>query len=683
MALFQPTNITPDIRGELGNGTVDGSGSLTVSWQVNGNVAMTAFSIAIYKNDSASTQVYTTGKLTTNCPFYGTDYNGDIVLFSYTISSPGLSNGNEYKLIITQYYSGGSVTQSSASVFQTRAAPSLSINNLPSSSLDKRSYTFTATYTQAQGDALNWVRWRLAYADDTDDPIYDTENIYGTAQLQFTYDGFFTGNTYAIRCTAQTSNGIDADTGWQTFSVSYNASPLTGAVTVTCTPSKSAVLVGWPAVSYMPGTASGTYTLSGGKITLPSGSSVLWDNVNNTEMSLAAPWSLFYNGILSSDSVTIVTIGTTNGDIVFSYSTDKFSLSLNGGESTATLSQNEILREYAIYAAVTPTAFVVRYLYNIPGLYPDDALYPSKTLYPDEDVVTAAYQVADLSYAQGDITSVKINGAQICDYLNIEQGEASQSSLTQVKAGTYEPTLGDSTLLLANFNAGLSAGNIGGETADSLVALAIYRRQQGSGVLQHIADLPLSTYQFYDYSVASQQGDYTYYLFPMGESTYIAEPISSESINPCFWNWTLLACNENSEGYFEVEQEFTFGKNLASGSISNNNTPNILKNFTRYPAVQMDSANYMSGTLTSLIGVIDSKTAKYSDTLSLRDAIYNLSTNSGPLFLKNRKGDLLRVAIAAETTMETMDDTREQAQTVSLSWVQIGDASTASIIQTS
>ena len=44
MALFQPTNIYPSSLGELGNGTVDITKPLAVSWQVNGNSAMTAFS---------------------------------------------------------------------------------------------------------------------------------------------------------------------------------------------------------------------------------------------------------------------------------------------------------------------------------------------------------------------------------------------------------------------------------------------------------------------------------------------------------------------------------------------------------------------------------------------------------------------------------------------------------------
>lgn len=87
--------------------------------------------------------------------------------------------------------------------------------------------------------------------------------------------------------------------------------------------------------------------------------------------------------------------------------------------------------------------------------------------------------------------------------------------------------------------------------------------------------------------------------------------------------------------------------------------------------------NYMGGTLQSLIGVI--KDGEYSDTIDLRDAIYNLSTTTNVLFLKNRKGDLLRIRPSGEISMETMDNSRQQAQTVSFPWVEVGDASDAAI----
>ena len=211
MALFMPTAVTPSLTGALGNGVVDASKDMAVSWQVNGNTPMTAFQIVLYKNDTNSTQIYSTGKLTEGCPFYGKNAKGVPQTFSYTLAASALSgagmvNGEAYKLVITQWWSDTeSVVQSSASAFITRAAPVLTMGEI--GTISSKNATFTADYSQEQGDALNWVRWRIAYADDTANPFYDTQNLYGVSDLSASYDGFFSGEQYAVRLSVQTERG--------------------------------------------------------------------------------------------------------------------------------------------------------------------------------------------------------------------------------------------------------------------------------------------------------------------------------------------------------------------------------------------------------------------------------------------------------------------------------------------
>ena len=59
-----------------------------------------------------------------------------------------------------------------------------------------------------------------------------------------------------------------------------------------------------------------------------------------------------------------------------------------------------------------------------------------------------------------------------------------------------------------------------------------------------------------------------------------------------------------------------------------------------------------------------------------------LSVSPKTLFLKNRKGDLLKVNINGSISMETWDEVRSQAQTVSLPWVESGDAEGLPIVLT-
>ena len=688
MALFQPTNITPSVLGDLGNGTVDITQDLTVTWQVNGNSAMTAFEIVFYQNNTGSSQLYTTGKVTEGCPFYGTNYAGKVIPFSYTIptaslTGAGMANGNTYKLIITQYWSDqDSVTQVSAAAFVTRAAPTLVIDNMPET-LAAKNATFTATYTQAQGDALNWVRWQIADADHLDNPFYDTGNIYGTAQLQAQYDGFFRESNYAVQCLVQTENGVDVSTGWQPFSVDYAASSLEGAVQVRQERGdRSALLVSWSDVSYIPGSATGDYTIQDVILDLSDDSSVVWDEVNGGPLSFDAPWSVFFKTQLSGGESVLFLLDTSEGTVALHYARREQALSLTLGSETIPLQEN--LSQYATVTMVlTPTTVYLRLDWLTGGLHPSQTLYPGATLYPRADTIPATVRnTTAVAYTQGTITGITLNGPQKCDWIALYKGAAADADVAAAMAGTFIPVNENGWYFVSNFDNGtLNGGNLG-QTDDPLTGLSLYRQQGEQERLEHLIDLPLRVGQVFDYGAASQQGPYVYYLFPTGPETYIADPIVSNPANPCFWNWTVLSCAARTDGGWVVEQEFSFGKNLVSGSITNGNSPQVLKNFTQYPTVQIDPANYQEGTLGSLIGVIDKKTGKYRDSIALRDAIYGLSTTTNTLFLKNRKGDLMEIRTSGPVGMETWDGSAAQAQTVSLPWVQVGSGKGESILLT-
>lgn len=682
MAIYQPTNISPSLWGELGNGVVDATKALTVTWQVNGTSALTAFSITIYQNDAASTQLYTTGKLTDGCPFYGTNYAGETQLFSYTIaasalSGAGITNGGNYKLVITQYWSSSaSVTQTSASAFVTRADPTLSITGIPDPVAAKE-YNFTGTYAQAQGDTLNWVRWQLCAQGSEDDPLYDTERIYGTGELQFKYDGLFSGTTYGVRLQAQTENGVQADTGWVYFAVSYATASSTAAVQVCCTKSVSGIYITWPRLASIMGSADGDYEISGGKLTLPAGSAITWDSVTGQAMRFAPPWMIVWKGKIAQ-AATLLTAETDNGNIAVRAAKDSLTLMLDDAvlyESTETLNYGA-----EILVALTPGTLYCWQMNLSGGLYPQKGLYPHKELYPLRSTVEQVTQwSADISIGNTDITGLKLEGAQVTDYL-----WASAQSLTAQQmdklfgSGTFVPSFDENTLMLANFEDGLQAGNLSGVFGSGLQGFSVYRYETGAQTLKRIADVSLDKLAIVDCGAKSQV-PVRYYMFGIGAETYTTAPIISEEITPVFWDWTVLECAAGNDGTYRPSGIFRFGKNLTSGAIGNNNQPGVLQNFTPYPTVQPSPANYRSGTLTSLIGSID-REGNYSDTTELRDRIYALSVTQGALFLKNRKGDIWQIRTSDAVSMSTADGTREQAQVASLPWVETADAESARII---
>ena len=690
MALFMPSYVTPDLRSGIGLGTVDVTDGMTVSWRINGASALQSFSITIYSNNAASTQLYTTGQITTGCPAYGTTSSGDPQLFSYTISAATLSganitNGNSYKLVIKQWWSvSGSITQASASVFVTRKTPTLSISTIGTGGvITTRYYTFTGNYSQANGDTLNWFRWQIAYANDTDNPFYDSGNISGTMDISCYYDGFLNGGNFAVRLTVQTENGVEAATAWKPFSSSYAMPTTTGGVAAKCIKDTDAVQVEWTGIGAYPGTASGSYTITDAHICrLAAGTTITWEDGIAKPMNLAVPWSVIWRGTLGNADATIFTIKQTNGNITLNYDHASQSITLKQGNTTLA-TQTGIINSPRVTAVLTESALFLRIERMGGGLYPAAALYPSASLYPKSDsalsVTTAEIAV---TYTQTAITMAKVGGYQSCEFFEIQKGTASADTIAEaITNGTYEPSINGDDYLLVNWTNGINAGSlvIGNNV---VIGFALYRAQNGSTILEKIAVTDPATEEIYDYGAASQQGPYTYYLFPIGSTSYIAQPIISASIDPCWWNWTLMECEETDDSnIFSVLSAFRFQFNVGSGAMSNNNAPGLQQNFTPYPTVQLTPQNYKSATLSGLIGAVKwvNGQPEYYDSITLRDAILALSVTQNPLFLKNRKGDLLRVKISAAISMQTDDDSIEQMQSASIPWAEVGSAEGVSL----
>lgn len=471
--LFMPTNIIPDLKSGIGLGVIDATLPMKVSWQVNGDYpVMTGMNITIYLNDEASTQKYTTGKVTFSSPFYGANELGELQYYSYTISagdlsSAGITNGHEYKMVIIQYYDANgteaSVTQSSASVFITRRNPTFTLASVPAT-VTSSTYTFTLAYSQAQGDTLDWVRYEIAQGSDTDDPIYDSGNIYGAAVYTCTYKGFRSGYNYSFRATGQTSSGILLSTGWQTFTVSYSVTPTTGSVTVGVEKDVNGVVIDWSGLSMVSGQTR---------------------------------W-------------------------------------------------------------------------------------------------------------------------------------------------------------------------------------AVYRERDDSGVLVKVADVGSGIREIIDYGCASGQGPYDYLIAATDSAgTIIGSPVKSEEIRPVFYRWTLLTADDNGDGSFTVTAQYHFKYNMDSGTVSNNNAPNVLQNFTSNPTVQPAPQNYRSGSLKAFVGTVTD--GKYTDSLALRNALMALSVTEDPMFLKSSKGDVMRIRLNGAVTASTSEKTAELAQSVSVPWIALEDAAETGI----
>ena len=341
------------------------------------------------------------------------------------------------------------------------------------------------------------------------------------------------------------------------------------------------------------------------------------------------------------------------------------------GNGTVDASQNMTVT-WQVDGQNAMTAFEIKILANTA-----ESLEPSVRLFPRASQFSVLKYMADAVMADMTVVNVKLVGAQVCDYLWIEEGELTDTVVAALmSAAGYTPEFGGRTLLLADFATDLRGGNIVAE--EPLTGWAVYRREEGAASLVHVADVGYAERSVIDCAAASQ-GTYTYYVFGVGERSFVTTALPSQPVTVCLWDWTILSCAEDGDNVYRVEELFRFSLNVESGTVSNNNRPTLLENFTRYPTVQMVPQLYQSGELSGYIGEVGAN-AEYSDTLAKRDALFALALTQNTLFLKNRKGEVLRVFVNAEITCETQDNTRQQALICAVPWAETGSAEGAQIL---
>lgn len=189
-------------------------------------------------------------------------------------------------------------TQNSFSTIITRTTPTLSINTF-TTPVATAIMTFSAGYAQAQGDNVKWVQWQLAKVQDGEvdetSLLDDTGEIY-TPILEYEYIGFENGNTYAVRCVVETENGILISTEWDIFPVSYTQQSYEGAFTAQCVKDEDCNLVQWDSLVVIPGNSTGDYTIDNDVLSLPSGSTIFWNEKDGEPLNVAQPWSATWNG---------------------------------------------------------------------------------------------------------------------------------------------------------------------------------------------------------------------------------------------------------------------------------------------------------------------------------------------------------------------------------------------------
>lgn len=279
------------------------------------------------------------------------------------------------------------------------------------------------------------------------------------------------------------------------------------------------------------------------------------------------------------------------------------------------------------------------------------------------------------------LKKVRVNDGVKLDFLHIEEASSTNQDIFSNKR--YKPTLNNYSRFLAMFdNANTTARGI----ADVALGytFSIYKEVEGTNQLKYVAHLEEGGLSMTDYNI-SNANKYKYYIFKEDESA-ISEAVTSNVVEACWWNWSLIdlipSTEEKNLYYANPNSIWKFDLNVSSSARTQNIQTTVYNNLTKYPKISIGKSNYSSGSLTCLLGDIKRTTTslgEYIEPATMLDDWNDFCTNGHIKLLKDRKGNAMLVGIN-NTSAQVDDILREQANTITFDWTQVGDVSDITII---
>jgi hypothetical protein len=120
-----------------------------------------------------------------------------------------------------------------------------------------KSYTFNATYTQAENVGWKYYQWSLYNSNGV---VIEQSNEITTGAIQYTFDGLIDTTTYGIGLILENQDGVKLSVGIIYFTVDYASPSVTNVPTTNVLCDKDAIQLSWDKILVNAGIAEGTGT---------------------------------------------------------------------------------------------------------------------------------------------------------------------------------------------------------------------------------------------------------------------------------------------------------------------------------------------------------------------------------------------------------------------------------------
>ena len=271
-------------------------------------------------------------------------------------------------------------------------------------------------------------------------------------------------------------------------------------------------------------------------------------------------------------------------------------------------------------------------------------------------------------------STLKINGNCDVNYVWSKRADLNSEDINTIaNNGIYSPLWDNQTVMLATFSNTLNASNISG----TIYGYLIHRQKSNENIRYKVAEVDSTITNIKDFNIGNK-ASYQYFITPIyinnGQKS-LGDPILTDSIQTDFNSWSVISLSPTSDENIytvDVNDIWNFYIDTKSGSFANKDDKIITKGLGQFPKMYIGKTNYLTGSLSCLIGNVNCEAKYYDDDIEKLESWRDFCNNGKLKLLRDPKGHIIPCEIT-DISYENDDKYEELPTTISFNFTQLAD----------
>lgn len=175
-------------------------------------------------------------------------------------------------------------------------------------------------------------------------------------------------------------------------------------------------------------------------------------------------------------------------------------------------------------------------------------------------------------------------------------------------------------------------------------------------------------------------GNYVYKITGLLENRAVCDGTVEVPVSPKLTGYTITNISQGGDGKYIAGDIWRFSADIKNTTVTQNIDRYLHIGYGQYPVTSSTDVNYLSGTLTGMLGYLNCKTKEYTDDITLVKEWRKFIAQPTMFMLKSQKGDVWFVNIVDNPTTEYQEDHHKFPTSFSFNWVEVARDITVSQI---